>query len=263
MGPQLLVDEANIYSKAKFKLQHLDNGGLYGFIRMVNALVDRHGFTRVILCEERGGASRRRALDPEYKGDRGGGPIFEADHLEKIREWAWLSGYDVAAADECEADDVIAHIARTTTRSTTIFSADHDFFQLLSWNVNIIRDTSKGIYRMNDFELEYGISPKHYLMLMSLTGDGSDNVKGIPRVGDVTAAKILRECNFDWQQVLEHPKVKEHQDTVQRNKLVLAFHRPSYLGMLVGQHDMGQLNVWYAEHGMPSLVRQNHPIGTP
>lgn len=257
----LLVDVANIYSAAKFKLGHLETkegrptGGLYGFIKSVNAAQRRFSVAHrdIVLAFECGGRERRREVMPEYKGDREPGDIFVEDDFEEIVTWARFSGHCVAMAEGCEADDLIAHFAKE--HDSIILSKDHDFKKCLREGVVICRDVDKPTYSVADFHIEHGMDPSLYGVMCALAGDGSDNVKGIPGIGEKRAAKIMEEADYDFINVLGHPKVQGHADVVRRNLEVVSFYEPEGENTVVkmAERDADELAAFYDHWEFESL----------
>lgn len=236
----LLVDVYNIYARAKFSTgMRIDNGGLFGYIRMVRAQERTHD--KVVHCLEGGGSAARKEVDAGYKGDRvDAEPMFPEGHYDALLEWAGHAGHLTAYAPGCEADDVIAYLANGGWQEhTTIFSSDHDFKQCLRQDrVVQMLSTDKPLRTEKDVVEEIGRPPSDYWKLLAIAGDSTDSVRNVPRVGTATALKILVECDWDMERVFAHPKVEAHADLVRSNQDLVRFIDPGDSLQLVGSPEL-------------------------
>lgn len=254
----LLIDSANVFCRAHYSTgQHLANGALFGYVKIVKALED--SFDSVIHCFEGGGAAARRELDANYKSDREGTSVFDSEAVLNITSWAQVSGHTIARADGCEADDVIAALSSDDVyrlRPVTIFSADHDFKQCLREDVvQMLPD--KSLRTADMVREEIGRDPSEYYKVLAIAGDQTDSVKNVPRVGTITALKILDECEWDLERVVEHEKVKAHADLVMSNVPLVRFIVPEIHELELcsyGPRNEEALDEFYREQGFESLV---------
>ena len=93
-----------------------------------------------------------------------------------------------------EADDIIASVVKNYAGKFIIVSSDHDLYQLLAQNVEIYSPYSKKMMTHSEFYAKWGILPIKWAEVKAYAGCNSDNVPGIERVGEVTAAKFLRKA---------------------------------------------------------------------
>jgi DNA polymerase-1 len=255
---QLLIDTANVYARNKHKLASLStsngrlSGGLFGTIRSIEALVTRFAPSEVVCALEGGGRLARQALLPSYKAQRPSDrPFYDEDHRQALLEWITISGYTSAQATDGEADDVIAVLARS---ASIIVSTDRDYCQLLGPDCCIVSDMTKAPYRADDLVTEYGCQPQAYWMLRALSGDSSDNIPGIPGVGDRTAAKIGQVNEWNWTKILADPKVSPWRDQVELAAAVIQF-RPVNVHVSSQPRELGQLRVFYQRWEFASLAK--------
>ncbi len=117
-----------------------------------------------------------------------------------------------------EADDIIASLATQYLKENKngkilIASSDSDFYQLLSKNVSLIHFGKKGLntfFTPVSLQEKYGITPKQYVLFKSLTGDSSDNIKGVPGIGPIRASKIVNKTiPFDMKEIADLLKHNE------------------------------------------------------
>jgi DNA polymerase-1 len=262
----LLVDTANIYCKAKFSHGFLStsdgrpSGGVYGFIRQVESAKRNMAADHVICCLENGGSSARRAINSDYKSDRPESSLFDPDHHSAVLEWVSASGYDYSWGDQCEADDVIAWYADLGTKredETIIMSADHDFFACLSPQVKLLRDAKKQCTTAESFEREHGYSHVHYQKLGALMGDNTDSIRGIPRVGEVTARKMFERNGWDLEEVLKNEPICEgYGKLVRMNLELIQFRSPLAMEIHNGFYDAERLQKLYAHWELHSLLKE-------
>jgi 5'-3' exonuclease len=138
-----------------------------------------------------------------------------------LLSWAIEAGIILASSEGAEADDVIAHLARRNP--AIIASTDHDFYQLLSEDVSICADAKKEPYRVENLINDLKTLPENYWMVKSLAGDKSDNILGVPRVGEKTAAKICQANDWQWDRILSDERTKDYQERLELNKQLVQF----------------------------------------
>lgn len=212
---KLLIDAYNVYHRARHtpvaKLTLNDgtpSGAVYGAIRTIEAARKRFDPHELILCWEHGGRSRRQELDAQYKADRSPEQSYiPEDHVTALLVWADISGFGNAAVEGTEADDVIAAICRHRSydEDVVILSSDHDMKHNLQYpRTYLQRGKAKDpVYQRSDFLDEEGYDPEHYLDVLALTGDSSDNVEGLKGVGKAKATKMLERNGWYLARVLQ------------------------------------------------------------
>ncbi|HEX2084186.1 MAG TPA: DNA polymerase, partial [Solirubrobacteraceae bacterium] len=137
---------------------------------------------------------------PEYKGDRPSKPDLLAEQYPHMEPLVEAFGYTNYRVEGYEADDVIATIAQRAKADgipVTVVTGDRDAFQLVGDGVKVMA-TSRGItetktYDRQDVIDRYGIAPELIPDFYGLKGDTSDNIPGVPGIGDKTAAQLLQQ----------------------------------------------------------------------
>jgi DNA polymerase I len=172
---------------------------IFGFASMLVKLLTDHGVQPTIVVWD-AGASGRREVYPEYKGDRPSRPDLLAEQYPHMEPLVEAFGYTNYRVDGFEADDVIATIterAKAQGIPVTVVTGDRDAFQLVGEGVKVMA-TSRGItetktYGREDVIDRYGIPPELIPDFYGLKGDTSDNIPGVPGIGDKTAAQLLQQ----------------------------------------------------------------------
>jgi DNA polymerase I len=181
---------------------------IFGFASMLVKLMTDHGTKPTIVVWD-AGASGRREVYPEYKGDRPSRPDLLAEQYPHMEPLVEAFGYTNYRVEGYEADDVIATIterAKAEGIPVTVVTGDRDAFQLVGDGVKVMA-TSRGItetktYDRQDVIDRYGIPPELIPDFYGLKGDTSDNIPGVPGIGDKTAAQLLQQFG-DLETVLQ------------------------------------------------------------
>jgi DNA polymerase I len=173
---------------------------VFGFTSMlINVLRDERP-THVAVAFDVSRQTFRTETFPDYKANRASSPAEFAGQVDLIREILAALSIPVLSIEGYEADDIIATLVRRSAdrgMTVDIVTGDRDAFQLVSDRVTVLYP-KKGVSdlaRMTPEAVEekYGLSPAQYPDYAALRGDPSDNLPGIPGVGEKTAAKWIRE----------------------------------------------------------------------
>ena len=173
------------------------SGVIYGFLRVLGAIFRKRLPNEyfVLVWDDR--AKRKKELYPEYKAGR----IIADDSLYRQKDCfkEALNMLDIQhiQIEGEEADDVIATLAikaRTAGHKVVIYSQDHDFEQMISDHITVRFEsgTLKFVKDVKWVQDKYNIHPSLLGEVMQLTGDPSDNVPGVPKVGPVTAINLIK-----------------------------------------------------------------------
>jgi DNA polymerase I len=173
---------------------------VFGFTSMlINVLRDEQP-THVAVAFDVSRQTFRTTEFPEYKATRSASPAEFKGQVELVKEVLTALRIPVVTADGFEADDIIATLtqrARERGWSVDIVTGDRDAFQLVADDVTVLYP-KKGVSDLarmtpDAVEEKYGLTPVQYPDYAALRGDPSDNLPGIPGVGEKTAAKWIRE----------------------------------------------------------------------
>lgn len=204
----LIVDGHSIahrsYHALKVRLTAPDGtptGMITGFLNILFRVQDIINPDCNIIVFDAHGKTFRHNLLPTYKSERK--PMNEDLGLQfpLLQELLRYLGYSVIIREGVEADDVVASVSKLVHDSGyigVILSSDKDLFQLLDTGVTMIRPVKNGLsgaefYDTNAFVKEFGFMPSSMSDYLAIVGDNSDNVKGIEKIGEVGAKKLLAE----------------------------------------------------------------------
>jgi len=171
---------------------------VYGFTSMLIKLLGDERPDAIAVAWDLRGPTFRSEQYPEYKAQRDSPPDLFASQLPLIREVLDVMQISQLSAPGFEADDVIATLATQATKEgweTVVVTGDRDAFQLAGQSITVLY-TRRGISDMVEatpkwIEGRYGVTPDMYVQYAALRGDPSDNLPGVPGVGEKTAAKLL------------------------------------------------------------------------
>src|SRR5918997_2543762 len=211
-----LVDGNNLAYRAFFALpeelattEGFSTNALLGFTNMLfKLLADYRPKGVAVAWDTR--PVHRTAAAPGYKVDRRPMPDLLREQFPHFRPIVEAFGYLNLEFEGWEADDVIATLATRADEAgikTTIVSTDRDAFQLVSDNVTLMM-TPRGVSDVNVYtpervEARLGITPDQIPDFIGLKGDTSDNIPGIPGIGDKTASQLIQQYG-SLEGVLEH-----------------------------------------------------------
>jgi DNA polymerase-1 len=211
-----LVDGNNLAYRAYFALpeelatsEGFPTNALLGFTNMLfKLLADYRPKGVAVAWDTR--AVHRKELAPEYKVDRRPMPDLLGEQFPHFRPIVEAFGYRNLEFEGWEADDVIATLAARADEAgvkTCVVSTDRDAFQLCSANVSLMM-TPRGVADVHVYTPErviarYGIPPERVPDFIGLKGDPSDNIPGVPGIGDKTAGQLVAQYG-SLEGVLEH-----------------------------------------------------------
>lgn len=176
--------------------------GALGFTGALLKILKMTEPSHAIVIFDSENCGERRLIDPDYKADRPDLSLLPVEEtpfsqLDDVYRAIELIGIAKTEAVGCEADDMIASHAVFYSKyaPVVIVSDDSDFFQLISDRITVMRYNSdrSRVYTPDTVREIYGIFPSLYAQHKALTGDGSDNIKGVYGVGPKYAASLLNE----------------------------------------------------------------------
>lgn len=201
-GPLVLIDAHGYLHRAYHALPPLTNsrgepvGALYGFARLVQKILRQEKPSRLVLCFDSPGPTFRHQSYPAYKAHR---KKIEEELLFQLplaQDLAVAWGLPSAAKPGFEADDLIATLAEAGAQRgwpVVIVTGDKDALQLVGGPISVWNEQRGLRYDADAVEKKYGLAPTQLVDYFALTGDSSDNVPGVPGVGDKTATALLQK----------------------------------------------------------------------
>ena len=211
----LIVDGNSLIHRAFHALPLMDADGvytnaIYGFLSMLLKVIREENVQYLAVCFDEHGPTFRHNIYPEYKAGRSATPPELRQQLETIR--TLLDGMGIArfSLQGWEADDLLGTLSlRGAEAGVTplLLTGDRDALQLVGGGTELMF-TRKGISETIRFTPEkvyeeYGFTPQQVTDWKGLAGDSSDNIPGVPGVGDKTAVRLLQEYGT-LEEVLAH-----------------------------------------------------------
>ena len=197
----------------------------YGFCTTLRALIEREQPDAIAIAfDGPRGDLQRTKIYPEYKSTRTKMPDEMAVQLDDISKAVAGYGLQVVAAEEHEADDVIGTLAvraRDAGMEVFIVTGDKDFLQIVDDQIklwNLRSSTSKPeIFDPQSCQAKWGVKPTAIVDMLALMGDSSDNVPGVPKVGQKTAVELLTQFGsldgiYEHLDEIKKPSIKKSLD---------------------------------------------------
>jgi DNA polymerase I len=205
-GELFLIDGNSLAYRAFFALPESiatadgrPTNAIYGFASMMAKILIEHRPQAVIVAWDAGMSGRELTYEP-YKAQRRPRPDLLADQWPHLAPLAEAFGFHNVKVEGWEADDVIATLVREARQAgipVMVVSGDRDVYQVVDDGVRVMT-TSRGVTDTRIYDREgvierYGVPPELVPDLIGLKGDTSDNIPGVPGIGDKTAAQLLQE----------------------------------------------------------------------
>ncbi len=204
----VIIDGKSVFYRGYYAMGALSmsdgtpTGGIYGFAAIAMEIVKRLSPTKVVVAwDSKSSTSKRKAIFADYKAGRvKPGDDFYAQ-IPMLEELVKALGWSFVECEDYEADDIIGTLALQADEEgdydTFIVSSDLDMLQVVDENTHMYR-ILKGFTSLEELdvaavEAKYGISKAQFLDLKALKGDASDNIPGVPGIGEKTAAKLLND----------------------------------------------------------------------
>jgi DNA polymerase-1 len=205
----ILIDGSNIMYRAYYGTAYNGNlmqnskgqytNAVYGFVMMMNTVLSED-FSHILVAFDKSGKTFRHDEFPDYKAGRKPMPEEFRSQIDLIKKSLDVLGVKQREIELIEADDIIgtySHEYYDNFDEIVIISNDRDLLQLVNDKVHL-RASKKGMANFIDYTKEYmeehlGVRPDQIPDLKGLMGDASDNLPGIPGVGEKTAVKLLKQ----------------------------------------------------------------------
>src|ERR1044071_9776709 len=208
---------------------------IFGFASMLVKILTDHGDVPTVVVWD-AGMSGRKEISADYKAQRSSRPSLLQGQWRHLRPLVEAFGYPNVSVEGFEADDVIAALtdrAKDEGIPVMVVTGDRDAYQLVTGGVRIMT-TSRGITDTKVYDRQgvidrYGIPPELVPDFIGLKGDTSDNIPGVPGIGDKTAADLLQKFG-DLEGVLSSidqitgakrkQNLTEHADNARMSKML-------------------------------------------
>ena len=195
-NPLILVDGSSYLYRAYHAFPPLTNsageptGAMYGVLNMLRSLIMQYKPTHAAVVFDAKGKTFRDELFEHYKSHRPPMPDDLRAQIEPLHAMVKAMGLPLLAVSGVEADDVIGTLAREAEkagRPVLISTGDKDMAQLVTPNITLINTMTNTILGPEEVVNKYGVPPELIIDFLALMGDSSDNIPGVPGVGEKTA----------------------------------------------------------------------------
>ncbi|MFH0788710.1 MAG: 5'-3' exonuclease H3TH domain-containing protein [Pseudomonadota bacterium] len=218
-----LIDGSSYIYRAFFALGRLSNSqgmptqAIFGYIQMIRKILDQEKPNYLAVVFDAKGPTFRHELYSAYKAHR---PIMPDDlivQIPYIKQVSRYFGLPILEKQGFEADDIIATLAKEAEArgfEVVIVSGDKDLMQVISPQIRIWDTLKDKVFDLQTVRERFGTSPAGLVDIMGLAGDSSDNVPGVPGIGEKTAVKLIQahgslEKVLDESTAVTPPKLKE------------------------------------------------------
>lgn len=234
----VIIDGNSLMHRAFYALPNLTNSKglhtnvIYGFINMLYKLQDELKPDYIGIAYDRKAPTLRHQEYAEYKAGRVKMAEEMAEQIPVLKEVIAAMNIKQIEIDGYEADDLIGTVSELCTQkdvSALIVTGDRDALQLINDKVHVLI-TKKGISEMIEFDREklmevYEITPEQVIDMKGLMGDASDNIPGVPGVGEKTALELIKQFNtlentLDNTSQVKKNKVRENLETYREQALL-------------------------------------------
>ena len=204
----MLIDGNSIINRAFYGVPVLTNSkgqytnAVYGFFNILFKLIDDEKPNHMGVAFDLKSPTFRHVKYSDYKGTRKGMPEELAQQMPVLKKLLGLLGIKIYECEGFEADDILGTLSKQAEEigiETIIVSGDRDLLQLATDTLKIKIPKTKGgkteveDYYAADVVSKYGVTPKEFIEVKALMGDSSDNIPGVPSIGEKTAVKIIQQ----------------------------------------------------------------------
>jgi DNA polymerase-1 len=251
---------------------------IFGFASMLVKLITEYGMTPTVVAWD-AGTSGRTETYPEYKAQRRSRPDLLREQWPAFEPLVDAFGYRNARLEGFEADDVIATLAQQAIEqgiAVSIVTGDRDAFQLIDEQGLVsVMATARGITETKRYDRaavieRYGIAPEQIPDFYGLKGDTSDNIPGVPGIGEKTAAELLQnfgsleqllERTDDVSGVKRRENLVNHRDDALISKRLATMQRDlplevSLSDVLAAQPDLAELRSTFRRYELRDPLRR-------
>ena len=202
--PVFLVDGQSYIYRAFYAVRDLTNSqgfptnAIFGFVNMLQRIHDEHAPSHLGMVLDSPGKNFRHDIYPEYKANRTTMPDELRVQIPRIKEIVQAYNIPILELAGYEADDIIATLATRWEQAgveVVIVSGDKDFMQVVSERVSMLDTMWDRRIGPAEVHAKFGVEPGRVVEVQALMGDSTDNIPGIPGIGEKTAIKLITQ----WQ----------------------------------------------------------------
>ncbi|TYO97567.1 DNA polymerase I [Geothermobacter ehrlichii] len=196
-----LIDGSSYIYRAYYAIRHLSNSrgmatnAIYGFTQMLLKVLRQYRPDAVAVVFDSKGPTFRKEIYPDYKANRAAMPEDLVPQIPVIKQVVRAFNLPALEREGYEADDIIATLARRAEASgmdVTVVTGDKDLMQIVSEHVRLLDTMKDQVYGPKEVAERFG-GPDRVIEVQALAGDSSDNVPGVPGIGEKTAKQLIDE----------------------------------------------------------------------
>ena len=242
MEKLVLIDGHSILNRAFYGVPNLTNSegihtnAVYGFLNIMFKILEEEQCDHLAVAFDRKEPTFRHNMYSDYKGTRKPMPEELREQVPLMQEVLKAMGIPILTLAGYEADDILGTVAKRMAGQgveVSVVSGDRDLLQLADEKIKIrIPKTSRGTTEVHDYypedvKREYQVTPQEFIDVKALMGDSSDNIPGVPSIGEKTATAIIAaygsiENAYAHLEEIKPPRAKkaleEHYDMAQMSK---------------------------------------------
>ena len=273
-----LVDGSSYIYRAYFAIRHLSSpkgfptNALYGFTQMLLKVMKDRKPDHIAVVFDAARKTFRHDLYPEYKANRSAMPDDLVPQIGPIKEMVRAFSVPVIEMEGYEADDIIATIARECAgrgMDTVVVTSDKDLMQIVTAQVTLLDTMKEKVSGVREVEERFGVGPDRVVDILGLAGDSSDNIPGVPGIGEKTAIKLIQEFGSMDELLIRSDEVKgkvgeklrefAEQARLSRQLATIDCSVPiacSYDKFAVSRPDNRRLGELFKEYGFTTLMKE-------
>lgn len=220
----VVIDGKSVFYRGYYAMPYLSTrdgtptGGVYGFAAMALEIIKKlePDYVAVAWDKPKTNIRARKKIYPDYKANRKPAPPDFYLQIPILHELLKAFGWPLYELDDYEADDIMGALAKQANEKaieTFLVTSDLDILQLVGENTHVYA-MKKGLTNIEEFnikyfEQKYGLNVHQFIDLKALKGDSSDNLPGVPGIGEKTAVSLLQQYKT-LEGVYEHlSEIKE------------------------------------------------------
>ena len=218
MNKLLLIDGNSIMNRAFYGIPDMTtNDGrhtnaIYGFLNIILKVIEEEQATHICVAFDLKKKTFRHEMYEAYKGTRKGMPEELREQMPLLKEVLQTMHIPIFEQEGFEADDILGTLSALAEKNgivPVVVSGDRDLLQLAGETLKVRIPKTKGgrteteDYYAADVQAKYGVTPAEFIDMKALMGDASDNIPGVPGIGEKTAAKIITQYH-DIETAIAH-----------------------------------------------------------
>ncbi|MGA2152590.1 MAG: DNA polymerase I, partial [Geobacteraceae bacterium] len=273
-----LIDGSSYIYRAYYAIRHLSSpkgfptNALYGFTQMLLKVLKERSPDHLAVVFDAGRRTFRNEIYPDYKANRSAMPDDLAPQIGPIKEMVRAFNIPALQLEGYEADDIIGTIARDCEGKgldVMVVTGDKDLMQCVSDHVRLLDTMKEKESGVAEVEERFGVGPERVVDILGLAGDSSDNIPGVPGIGEKTAIKLIQEYG-SLDSLLERAaevkgkngeKLREFADQARLSRQLATIDCQvpiayNFADFILSPADNPRLAVLFREYGFTTLMKE-------